>query len=66
MDLIFLLVAIACILVALLAAFATLGLSSVTENIADRLIKGACNAALLSVVVAALLYPKTTLRSRRA
>jgi hypothetical protein len=54
MDLIFLLVAIACMLVALLTAFATLGLSLVAENIADRVIQGACIAALLSVVVAAL------------
>jgi hypothetical protein len=54
MDLLFLLVAIACLLVALISAFATLGLSSAVEKIADRVIRGSCIAALVSVVLAAL------------
>jgi hypothetical protein len=52
MDLLFLLVAIACLLVALISAFATL--SSAVEKIADRVIRGSCIAALVSVVLAAL------------
>ena len=36
MDLFFLLIAIACLLAALLAAFAILGLSPAVEKIADR------------------------------
>jgi hypothetical protein len=60
MDLFFLLIAIACLLAALLAAFATLGLSPAVEKIADRVIKGACVAALISVVLAPwfLLWPR--------
>jgi hypothetical protein len=59
MEMSFLVVAIACILTALLAAFATLGLSPAIEKIADRVIKGACIVALISVVLAALflLWP---------
>ena len=45
---------IACLLVALISAFATLGLSPAVEKIADRVIKGSCIAALVSVVLAAL------------
>ena len=41
MDVLFLLVAIACLLTALLAALGTLGLSPAIEKIADRVIKGA-------------------------
>jgi hypothetical protein len=59
MEMFFLLVAIVCILTALLAAFGTLGLSPAIEKIADRVIKGACIVALISVVLAALflLWP---------
>jgi hypothetical protein len=59
MDLFFLAVAIACLLVALLSAFATLALPPSAEKIADGVIKGSCTAALLSVVLAALflLWP---------
>jgi hypothetical protein len=56
---VFFLVAIACILTAVLAAVGTLGLSPAIEKIADRVIKGACIVALISVVLAALflLWP---------
>ena len=59
MEMFFLVVAIAGILTALLAAFATSGLSPAIEKIADRVIKGACIVALISVVLAALflLWP---------
>ena len=59
MEMFFLVIAIACILTALLAAFAALGLSPAIEKIADRVIKGACIVALISVVLAALflLWP---------
>jgi hypothetical protein len=59
MEVFFLLVAIACILTAVLAAIGTLGLSAAIEKIADRVIKGACIVALISVVLAALflLWP---------
>jgi hypothetical protein len=59
MEVFFLLVAIACILTAVLAAIGTLALSPAIEKIADRVIKGACIVALISLVLAALflLWP---------
>jgi hypothetical protein len=54
MDMFFLMVAIAWLLVALLSAFATLGLSPPAEKIADGVIKGSCSVALVSTVLAAL------------
>jgi len=59
MEMFFLVVAIACILTAVLAAIGTLGLSPAIEKIADRVIKGACIVALISLVLAALflLWP---------
>ena len=52
-------IAIACILTAVLAAIGTLALSPAIEKIADRVIKGACIVALISLVLAALflLWP---------
>ena len=50
MEMFFLVVAIACILTALLAAFATLGLSPAIEKMVDRVIKGACIVALVSIM----------------
>jgi hypothetical protein len=54
MDLFFLMFAIAWLLVALLSAFATLGLSPPAEKIADGVIKGSCTVAPVSVVLATL------------
>jgi hypothetical protein len=54
MDVLFLLIAISCVLLALISAFSTLGLSPAAEKRADRVIKGNCIAALVSVVLAAL------------
>jgi nitrogen fixation-related uncharacterized protein len=54
MDVLFLLIAIACVLVALFSAFATLGPSPTAARIADKVIYGSCAAALMSVLLAAL------------
>jgi hypothetical protein len=54
MDVLFLLIAISCVLLALISAFATLGLSPTAEKIADKVIYGSCAAALMSVLLAAL------------
>jgi hypothetical protein len=54
MDLLFLMVALAWLLVALLSAFATLGLSPPATKIADGVIKGSCTVAFVSSVLAAL------------
>jgi hypothetical protein len=42
------------VLLALISAFATLGLSPTAEKIADKVIFGSCAAALMSVLLAAL------------
>ena len=59
MDMFFLMLAIAWLLVALLSAFATLGLSPPAEKIADGVIKGSCTVAGVSIVLAgvSLLWP---------
>jgi hypothetical protein len=57
MDVLFLLIAIACVLVALFSAFATLGPSPAAERIADKVIYGSCVAALISAALAALFFP---------
>jgi hypothetical protein len=54
MDVLFLLIAISCVLLALVSAFSTLGLSPTAEKIADKVIYGSCAAALMSVLLAAL------------
>ena len=54
MDVLFLLIAIGCVLLALISAFATLGLSPTAEKIADKMIYGSCAAALMSLLLAAL------------
>ena len=54
MDVVFLLIAISCVVLALISAFATLGLSQTAEKIADKVIYSSCAAALMSVLLAAL------------
>ena len=61
MDLLFLMVALGWLLVALISAFATLGLSPPATKIADGLIKGSCTIALVSIVLAVLFLLRPTL-----
>ena len=56
MDVLFLMIAIACVLVALFSAFATLGPSPAAARIADKVIYGSCVAAFISVVLAVLFF----------
>jgi hypothetical protein len=56
MDVLFLLIAIACVLVALFSTFATLGASRAAERIASNVIYGSCVAAFISVVLAVLFF----------
>jgi hypothetical protein len=54
MGVLFLLIAISCVLLALISAFATLGLSPTVEKMADTVIYGSCAAAIISTALAAL------------
>jgi hypothetical protein len=56
MDVLFLLIAIACVLVALFSTFATLGPSPAAARIADKVIYGSCVAGLISVALAVLFF----------
>jgi len=56
MDVLFLLIAIAWVLVALFSAFASWGPSPAAARTADKVIYGSCVAGLISVALAVLFF----------